>query len=141
MIALDYTLLYQVVLFLVLWLVLDRLLFRPYLGVLDERERRTAGTEHESADLVQEGERLKSEYQEKIAQADTAALAARESILREARQQREKILAEAREEANTTLSRVRQELRSQLEKERQLAIAEAALIAQEMASKILGRRL
>ncbi|MGH7827606.1 MAG: ATP synthase F0 subunit B [Candidatus Binatia bacterium] len=141
MISLDYTVVYQMIIFLVVWVVLARILFRPYLTLFEEREHRTAGTQHQSEDLMREGERLKAQYEEMIAQGQAAGLAAKEAILQEARRQREKIISQAREEATGTLERVRREIQRQLEKERQLAAAEVAVIAREMVSKILGRRV
>lgn len=141
MISLDYSIAYQIVLFLVLWVVLSKVLFGPYLNLLDERERRTTGARHDSTDLEQEGARLRAEYEEKIAQAQAAGHAAREAILREGRQQREKLLTQAREGAMGMLEGVRREVESQMQRERQLAAAEARTVAQEMVEKILGRHV
>jgi F-type H+-transporting ATPase subunit b len=138
----DYTILvYQIILFLILWVILSKILFHPYLALLDERERKTAGTLREAADLEREGERLRAEYEEKIAQAQAAGYAAKEAIVKEANEQREKLLAQAREEAARVLEKTREEVRAQLEKERQLAAAEAVNIARDMVSKILGRTI
>jgi F-type H+-transporting ATPase subunit b len=141
MISLDYSIVYQLVLFLIVWLILSKVLFRPYLGLLEERERRTIGTEHDSTDLEHEGARLRAQYEEKIAQAQAAGYADKEAILQEARQQREKVLNQAREEAMGMLEGVRREVESQIQKERQFAAAEVRTIAQEMASKVLGRNV
>ena len=141
MISLDLSLVYQIVLFLVLWFVLSKVLFRPYLKLLDERESKTAGALHDTADLEREGARLKAQYEERIAQAQAAGGAAKEAILQEARQRREQVLSQARQEATSMLELVRQEVESQMGKERQLAAAEAATVARQMASKILGRNL
>jgi F-type H+-transporting ATPase subunit b len=141
MISLDYSVVYQIVLFLVLWLILSKLLFRPYLGLLEERERKTTGTQHDSTDLEHEGARLRAQYEEKIAQAQADGYAAKEAIVQQARQQREKLLNQAREEALAMLEGVRREVESQIQKERQLAATEIRTIAQEMASKVLGRNV
>jgi F-type H+-transporting ATPase subunit b len=141
MISLDYSIVYQIVLFLVLWIILSKVLFGPYLNLLDERERRTTGAQHDSTDLEQEGARLRAQYEEKIAQAQAAGHAAREAILREGRQQREKLLTQAREGAMSMLEGVRREVESQMQRERQLAAAEARTVAQEMVEKILGRHV
>ena len=141
MISLDYSIVYQIVLFLTLWIILSKVLFRPYLNLLEERERRTTGAQHDAADLEQEGARLRAEYEQAIARAQTSGYAAKESILQEAREQREKLLSQAREEAMTLLEGVRREVASQLQKERQFAAAEARVVAQEMVDKILGRRV
>ena len=137
----DYTLVYQLIIFLVLWAILSRVVFRPYLGLLDERERKTSGARREAAELESEAERLKAEYDEKIAQAEASGNVAKESIVNEARQQRDELLTRAREEASSALERVRQELGSQMTNERQIAIAEAQNVARDMASKILGRNV
>src|SRR4029077_18838542 len=97
MISLDYSVVYQIVLFLILWLILSKVLFRPYLGLLDERERRTIGTQHDSTDLEHEGARLRAQYEEKIAQAQADGYTAKEAILQQARQQRERVRHPVRE--------------------------------------------
>jgi F-type H+-transporting ATPase subunit b len=139
MISLDYTVVYQIILFVVLWLVLTRILFRPYLALLEERERRTAGTQHESAELAHESERLRAQFEERIAQAQAVGTAAKESLLQQARREREQLISQAREEATRTLEQARAEIQRQMEKEKQLATAEVNVIAREMAHKILGR--
>ena len=141
MISLDISILYQNILFVALWLILNKILFQPYLRLLEERERRTIGAEHDSADLEHEGARLRAQYEEKIAQAQSAAYAAKDAILQEARQQREKILGEARAAAASKLEQARREISLALEKEKALAAAEAATVAGEMVSKVLGRKV
>jgi F-type H+-transporting ATPase subunit b len=141
MISLDYSIVYQLVLFLIVWLILSKVLFRPYLGLLEERDRRTLGTQHDSTDLEHEGARLRAQYEEKISQAQATGYAAKEAILQEARKQRERVLNQAREEAMGMLEGVRREVENQIQKERQFAAAEVRTIAQEMASKVLGRNV
>ncbi len=139
MISVDISIVYQILLFLIFWAILSKILFRPYLAVLEERERSTSGTLREAVDLEHEGERLRAQYEEKIAQAEAAGNVVRDAILQEARQQREKILSRVREEAATTLQSVRQEVQNQLAIERQRAAAQIAALAQDIASKIIGR--
>src|SRR3972149_3352757 len=102
MISLDISVVYQIVFFLVLWFVLSKVLFRPYLRLLEEREGKTAGAIHDTADLEREGARLKAQYEERIAQAQAGGGAAKESILQEARQRRGQGLSQARPEAAAT---------------------------------------
>jgi F-type H+-transporting ATPase subunit b len=139
MISLDYSIIYQILLFLVLWIILSKVLFRPYLHLLEERERRTIGAQHDSTELEREGARLRAQYEEQIARAQAAGYTAKEAIVQEGRQQREKLLGQAREMAMNMLEGVRREVDSQMQRERQLAVAEARIVAQEIANKILGR--
>ena len=141
MIHLDISILYQVILFFILWVILNKLLFQPYLHLLSERERKTTGAQHDSSDLEHEGARLKAEYEEKIAQAQSAGYAAKEAIVQDGRQQRGKILGQAREEATSALERVRQEVVTAMAQDKQLASAEVATVAGDMVNKVLGRRV
>lgn len=139
MISLDISILYQVILFVILFLILNKVLFQPYLHLLDERERRTAGAQHDSSDLEHEGAQLRAQYEQAIAAAQSAAYADKEQVLQSARAEREKILGEARQEATQILDRARQEIASAVTAEQSLAAAEAATIAVQIASKVLGR--
>jgi F-type H+-transporting ATPase subunit b len=141
MISIDISVVYQMVIFLVVWLILSKVLFRPYLNLLDERERRTTGARHDSSDLEHEGARLKAEYEEKLAQARAAGTAVKDTIVQEGRQEREKLLQDAREEAAHTLETARHEVQTQLARERELLVAEVGYVAHDMVSKILGRRV
>lgn len=141
MIALDYTIIVQIVSFLLLWFLLTKLLFKPFLGLLEERERRTEGVKATTASLMNEGERLRTEYENGIARARDEGNAVKEAILNEARQAREHLLAQAREEAGSLLKTVREAVQREMQKERELAAREAEVIAQQMAEKILGRRV
>ena len=141
MIALDYTVLVQIVSFLFLWFLLTRLLFRPFVALLEERERRTDGIKAVAASLTAEAERLRAEYEGAIARARDEGAAVKESILQEARQGRERFLAEARGQAADRLAAVRDELQKELRRGRDLAAQEAEGIARQMAEKILGRKI
>ena len=141
MIALDYTVLIQVVAFLFFWFLLTRLLIRPFLGLLAERERRTEGVKSEAALLKEEGERLGKEYELGIAKAQGEANVLKERIVQEARKTRDRLIAQAREEAAGMVEAVREEISKELQRGRELAAREAQAIAQQMAEKILGRRI
>jgi F-type H+-transporting ATPase subunit b len=141
MIHLDFSIVYQIILFLVLWVILNKLMFQPYLHLLEERERQTTGAQHDSSDLEHEGARLRAQYQEKITAAQTAGYAAKELIVQEGRQQREKILGKGREDATNMLQRVRNEVATAMEQEKRLATAEIATVASDMVNKVLGRRV
>jgi len=141
MIALDYTVIVQVVAFLVFWFLLTKLLFEPFVGLLEERERRTEGVKAEAAALREEGERLLKEYEYAIAKARDEGRAAKEKIVQEGRQARERLLAQAREDASRTLEAVRAEIEKELQRGREIAAGEAQAIAQQMAEKIIGRKI
>ena len=141
MIAIDFSVVWQILLFLGLWLIVSRVLFRPYMTLLEEREQKTTGADDSAYHLEHEAERLRAQYEDAITEATAAGNATKEAIVQQARQQREALLSSAREQAAGILERVRQEVQRQLAQERELAIREAHAVAHDMASKILGRRV
>ena len=141
MIHLDYSIVYQIVLFVVLWLILNKLLFQPYLRLLEEREHQTTGAQHDSVDLENEGAKLKAQFDEKMAQGQTDGYAAKEAINQDARQQREKILGQARDEAARSLEQVRLEIAAAMEQEKRFAATEVGVVAADMVNKVLGRKV
>jgi F-type H+-transporting ATPase subunit b len=141
MIALDSSVVWQILLFLVLWLIVSKVLFRPYMALLEEREQKTTGADDNSYSLEHEAERLRAQYEQGIANAVAVGQGSKEAIVQEARQQREALLSEAREEAARIVDRVRLDIQSQLTRERELTLREADAVARDMVGKILGRRV
>ena len=141
MIAIDFSIVWQILLFLGVWLIVSKVLFRPYMALLEEREQKTTGADDSAYHLEHEAERLRAQYEEAISNATAAGNATKDAIVQQARQQREALLSSARAEAAGILDRVRQEVQSQLAQERELAIREADAVAHDMVNKILGRRV
>lgn len=141
MISLDYSILLQMLLFVILWMILAKVLFQPYVSLLEERERKTEGAQEESSTLEEEGERLRVLYEESIAKARAAGAMVKEQILQEVREQREQLISRAREEALDHLERVRRDVRRELSRQREIAAREAEMIAHDMVEKVLGRRV
>jgi F-type H+-transporting ATPase subunit b len=139
MIDFVYTVLVQIVAFLALWFLLSKILFKPFIALLEERENRTEGLKAAAALLVAEGERLRAEYESAIAKANEEGAAVKEIILQEARQTRERLLAESRAQAAERMTAVREDIKKEMAKGRELALQEAAVIARQMAEKVLGR--
>ncbi len=141
MIELDYTVVIQIIAFLVLWFLLSRLLFRPFLRLLEERERRTEGVKTETASLIDEAERMRAEYESGIKSAWDEGLALKEKIIGEGRQERERLLILAKEETARLIDTVRAEIRREMQKGKEMAAREAQGIARQMEEKILERRI
>lgn len=141
MIALDYTVIVQIVSFLLLWFFLSRLLFRPFLRLLEEREQRTEGARAEAALLREEAERLKAEYDQWVAKARNEGGTIKEALRLEAAKARERLLGEARETASRRLEAMRAEMQRELQRGRELGTREAEAVGVQMVEKILGRKV
>jgi F-type H+-transporting ATPase subunit b len=143
MIAVDsiVTVLIQIVAFLALWFLLAKFLFKPFIALLEEREKRTEGLTAAAAALTVEAEKLRVEYESAIAKANEEGAAVKETILQQARRTREQLLAESRTQAAERLTAVREEIHKEINTGRELALQEAATIARQMAEKVLGRKI
>ncbi|MGH7833143.1 MAG: ATP synthase F0 subunit B [Candidatus Binatia bacterium] len=141
MIAIDYSIFVQIGSFLVLWFLLSKLLFKPYLALLEAREKSTDGVKAETAALLKEGERLRAEYETTITRAREEGELAKKALQNEAVQARDRILAQARQEATAVVQAAHIEIERELQKGYQVAVEEAERIARQIAEKILGRTI
>ena len=139
MLTIDYSVWIQIVSFLILWFFIDKLLFKPYTGLLEKREEKTEGTRAEALDLSAEADRLKLDYDRAIAEATAEGQAIKDTIRQEAARARQQILNRANEEASRHLQSARAAIRQDFDRALQQAVHEAETLGHAMAEKILGR--
>ncbi|MDR2198233.1 MAG: ATP synthase F0 subunit B [Deltaproteobacteria bacterium] len=140
-VAIDWTLIAQLITFLILMFVLNRILFKPILAILREREDIYEGLKRKAQDSKSQLE--EGEAEEKSSRAGALAEGARlQGILRGEGQKKEsEVLAAAQEEAAGNLEKARGALRDDVFRARKELEMEAAVLAREMAAKILKRDL
>lgn len=141
MIQLDFSVLTQIILFIGLWLILRRVLFEPYMRLLQNREQRTDGLQAQAETLTREGQQLQAEYEAAIARAREEGESIKNEIRGEAEQARERIVSEGQSIASQTLQAVRQEIARDMTAARERTAKEAEALASEMVEKVLGRKI
>ncbi len=141
MIDIDYSIFIQIGLFLLIWFFLARFVFTPFQRLLGEREQRTEGMKAEAETLLEEAEQLRIQYEDRLTKAKGEGNSIKEGIRHEALQAREQLLAHAQEDAARFLQTARQQIQEEMQRDRELAVQEAEVIGQEMAEKILARRV
>jgi len=141
LIDLDGTVLVQFALFLILFVIANRLLFQPYLRL---RERRKAGIEGARA----EAERMSAQAEAKLVDYDKQLAAARNRANDEGRKVRadaaahEKAVTDtARGEAQKALDEAAARVRAETEAARLQLLPQASALARQIASKLLGREV
>ena len=134
-------LLIQLINFLLLLFVLNKLLLQPILRMLDERSNRIRTNLQEAERLREEAERQHREYQEQLQRARDDV----RGMLAEANANSERILAQAREQADrerqAAVTRAQDEIRRETEQailELRNEVANLAIIA---AGRVLGEEL
>jgi F0F1-type ATP synthase membrane subunit b/b' len=141
MIELNFTLILQLAIVLILLVALSNIVFRPFLGVLLERRNWVEGAEKKARELQQRTEELMEQYRDAMAAAQAQGTSIREEIRKESLTREMEILQKAMDESTRFLG----EMKSKIQEESQLARASLRLQAQnlsrEIAQKVLGRVL
>ena len=141
MISIDFSLVVQIVLFLILWSIMRRVLFGPVGRLMAERERRTDGAHAEARSMAEGGKELQAQYDAAIAKARAEGEAIKSEIREEAIKARNVIVSQGRDAATQKIQEIREEVHKELEAARRIASANADALALEMAEKVLGRKL
>jgi len=134
----DFTFVVQLASFFVLLGLLHRLLFAPFLQVLEERSRRTDGTREQAARDRAEAEQTSARVNRELAATRAGAMADADRIRRQGREREVELLAHAKAEADVRLA----ELRSGIEREREAAAKvlrdDVRGLAEQMVTAVLG---
>ncbi len=139
MLSVDETLIIQLVIFLVGLFLLNRLVFRPLIGVWDRREELTAGTLREAEEMTRNAEGAIAEYNEKIAEARTQATETRNELRQQGQGESSRMLLSAREAAQAELEGARGTLESETAKIRADLQGEIESLAAEISDRVLRK--
>ena len=127
------------VLFVILVPVLDRLLFKPLLGVLDARAERIEGARVRAAELAQQAAALLARHDEAVRQARETAHVEQVGLVEEARRAHQATVGEARSAAEREVVGARGEISRAAASARGALGAEAEPLAREITARLLGR--
>jgi F-type H+-transporting ATPase subunit b len=130
-----------IVLFALLVYPVNAILFKPILQVLDAREERTAGTRSRAEKIMGDADETLAKYESVVREVRVEAEQARKSEASAAREENATVVAAARTEAERQLERAGAELEEALAQSRQTLRAGAQSLADEAASRVLGRAL
>lgn len=133
------TLLIVMAIVLVLMVVLDKLLFKPMMGLLEERKARTAGRRARAEEASNEADGIWESYQASLAEARSGAEATRMELVREGEEERQRMTDAASAEAEKVVTETKAQVQAQAEQAREAVRAEVETLAKAMAEKILGR--
>jgi F-type H+-transporting ATPase subunit b len=140
-IKVDWTLLIQAVNFFVLLGILQKLVFKPFLKVMDERRGEVEGALGRVRELEERNAAQQAAYEARLEAARSVAQGQREAFRREAAEQETQLLSAAHDEAAARLSTVRQRVANEQEEAAALLRREARTLGEAMASKLAGRSL
>ena len=141
MIDLNLTMIIQLIIVLSLMGILSQILFKPFLGILQERKDRVKRAEERARDLQHRSEELMERYRESIAAAHAQGATIREKIRKESLAKEMEILQKDMEEANRLIQEMKMKINDEMETARSGLQSRAQNLSREIAERILGRSL
>jgi len=135
----DPTMLIQMVLFFIAFLVLKKILFKPVLAVLEERRQRTSKMREEAEDLRAEASDTLADYERRLEEVRAEANAEKQKMKAAAWDAEQKMLANVSSQAADMVEKSRQEIEKDTEKLKSELTKEIDTYAYSIASRILER--
>ncbi len=130
-----------IIFFVVVTLIVNPLIFRPLMKVMDDRAERIDGARRRADQVQQQAEEALSRYEESIRGAHDEATAERRRRMGIAREGLVRLTNQAKEEAEGEVARAREELSASLDEARASLRQAADGLATLAAERILGRSL
>jgi len=135
----DYTIFIQIANFLILIVILNILLYKPILKIIERREKQLDELENEIKLFNESVEKKVTEYEEKLKQAKSSAAELKKEIIREGDLQAKTVVEAVRNE----IPQITQEFQMKMDKEiqaaREILKNRSQQLSVEIAAKALGR--
>lgn len=135
----DITLLYQMAIFLALMFILNILLYKPILSIIDRRKKQLEESENEIKLFNESVEKRVAEYEEKLKKAKTNASEQKKEIIQEGANQAKNIIDAVRNEIPAIAREFQEKMDKEVEKAKMILDGHSKSISLEIAQKILGR--
>ena len=141
MISVDVTLLMHIVNMIVLMIVLNAILYKPVLGILEKRAQKIGYLNGEVAQFELNAQQKQADLDSKMREASSKAKKALDGARAQAQAIGAEKMAMSRKESEGVKEKQMADLQSQIDTARKELQGNVAGFAQAMASKILGRSL
>ena len=141
MITVDITMVIHIINMIILMIVLNAILYKPVLGILQKRTEQIDSLNNDIEQFEENARHRQAEVDKKMHEASMKAKQALDSARSEAQAAGAEKLAAIRKEADEAKEKQLNDLRSQFDTARKELQDNAAGFARDMAGKILGRSL
>mgnify|MGYP000923966016 FL=1 len=135
----DLTLVVQMVIFLALIFILNLLLYKPILSIIDRRKKQLEESENEIKLFNESVEKRVAEYEEKLKQAKLKASEQKKEIIQEGVNQAKNIVDAVRNEIPSIAREFQQKMDKEIDKAKAVLDGRYKDLSMEIARKILGR--
>jgi len=141
MVDIDSTVFIQLVNFLLLIWILNQVLYKPILGILDRRKDILDKAQEEVKSVQETIDRRVAEYEEKIRAAKMEAMGQKGDLAKEGAAAAKVITDKAKGEISGMMGEFQTKLEKELASVRELLRNQSRRISSEIAEKVLGRSI
>lgn len=141
MVSLDYSLGIQIINFLLLIFILNVLLYKPILGLIDKRRKQFEASETEIKRLRETVEQKMAAYEEKLRQAKTTAVEQKNEIIRQGADEAKTVIDAVRAEIPGMMERFQDRMDGEIGAAKKILTDHSQQLSVEIAEKVLGRSL
>jgi len=141
LLSVNYTVFIQIVIFLIAIFILNKLVFKPFINLVDRRDKLTRGAIEEAHELEDKVKALIKEYDVKLNEARALAIEERNKIILEGQNVAGEIISKAREETGAVLEEAKTKLEADTKEIKESIKGDIDGLAEDVASKVLGKEV
>ncbi|MRR17011.1 MAG: hypothetical protein EG826_11205 [Deltaproteobacteria bacterium] len=137
----DLTLFVQMATFLALVFILNYLLYKPILSIIERRKKQLDELENEIKLFKESVTKKAAEYEEKLSKAKAGASELKKEIIAEGSNQAKSIVDAVRNEIPLMAQESQKKMDQEMQAARQILNTQSRKLSLEIAEKVLGRRV
>lgn len=141
MVSIDYSLGIQILNFLLLIFILNTLLYKPVLNILDKRKKQTAESEAEVSRLQANIDQKMAAYEEKLQLAKAEALVMKKTLIKQGDEEARALIDATRSEIPGMQEDFRLRTAGEIAAAKNILADNSRKLSIEIAEKIMGRGL
>ncbi len=141
LIDIDLTVFVQFALFLILFVVANKLLFQPYLQLRERRKQGIEGARADAERMSAQAEAKLADYEKQLASARNRANDEGRKVRAEGMAHEKEVTDKARAAAQKAIDEATSKMRAETDAARLQLLPQASTLAKQIASKLLGREV
>ena len=141
MIEINFTILIQAFNFFLLLVILNKVLYKPILKILEEREQRIDGQQQQAKKITEDGQVLQGDYDKKLYNAKIEAMNTKNAARSASSEQANSIIDDSRKKAEEIINQMQQQMASELAQAKKELEPELSVMSATIAQQILGRKV
>lgn len=141
MISINATLVVQIINFLIILFILNKMLFQPILKGLETRQEIIEGNKARAIELRQRGEEKLREYDQSLAEARNKAMSKQAEIRNEGMAKASEILDSSKKQEAEIIAEIQRGIASEVEEAKKDIQSYADSLSKDVTKKILGRTI